>query len=189
MKFVTLNEYPNYEIHSNSKVFRIKKEANNGKILKRRELFPTRAKNGYRTVKLTNKDGKIKQLYLHRLVYMAFNGEIPPGLEVSHEDCNRSNNKLDNLKLLTHAQNCRNPESIKHYKAANQLSNGKFDRDRMIAAQGKEKHDRLIKTYQKLKEELDGHVGIWMLMKVGHCNYYRAKRIISEMESENDVSR
>ena len=72
------NEYPNYEIHKNGKIFRIKMEAN-GKVLKRRELYPTKAKNGYRTVKLRNKSGIIKQLYLHRLVYMAFNGEIPPG--------------------------------------------------------------------------------------------------------------
>ena len=187
MEFVTLNEYPNYEIHSSGKVYRIKKEANNGKVLKRRELYPTKAKNGYRTVKLKNKYGNVKQLYLHRLIWEAFNGKIPPGLEVCHDDCNRSNNCLDNLELLTHTQNCRNPESIRHYIFSNRISAGKFDRDKMIAAQGKENHDRLVNTYHELKK-VHNNVGIWLLMKEGHCGYPRAKKIIAEMESKNDVN-
>jgi hypothetical protein len=57
----------------------------------------------------------------------------------------------------------------------------------MIAAQGKESHDRLVNIYQELKEE-HGQVGIWMLMKAGHCGYPRAKKIIAEMDDKNDAN-
>ena len=187
MKFVTLNEFPNYEIHSNSKVFRIKKEANNGKILKRRELLPTRAKNGYRTVKLTNKDGKIKQLYLHRLVYMAFNGEIPPGLEVSHKDCNRSNNRLENLEAVTHKENCSNEITRARYRKANALSKGKFNRERMMQAKSQENKERLRREYVSMLKET-GSVRVCDFLKKAHCNFYTALRIKALVEGKNDVN-
>ena len=184
MEFVTLDEYPNYEIHSTGKVFRIKKETNNGKILKRRELFPTRAKNGYRTVKLTNKDGKIKQLYLHRLVYMAFNGEIPPGLEVSHKDCNRSNNRLENLEAVTHKENC--SKEITRAKS-NALSAGKFNRERMMQAKSQENKERLRREYVSMLKET-GSVRVCDFLKKAHCNFYTALRIRAEVEGKNDVN-
>lgn len=187
MEFVTLDEYPNYEIHSTGKVFRIKKETNNGKILKRRELFPTRAKNGYRTVKLTNKDGKIKQLYLHRLVYMAFNGEIPPGLEVSHKDCNRSNNRLENLEAVTHKENCSNEITRARYRKSNALSAGKFNRERMMQAKSQENKERLRREYVSMLKET-GSVRVCDFLKKAHCNFYTALRIRAEVEGKNDVN-
>jgi len=64
-------------------------------------------KNGYRKIKLYP-DGvkKRKIFFVHRLVWEAFNGSIPPGLEVDHSDGVRLNNSLDNLVLATHKQNC-----------------------------------------------------------------------------------
>ena len=187
MNFVILEEYPSYEIYEDGRIIRIEKLSKNGKALQRRTITPTMAKNGYRTVRLYNKDGVMKQFYLHRLIWEAFNGEIPKSLEVCHEDCNRENNNLSNLQLLTHTQNCRNPQSIKHYRTANQLSKGKFDRDKMIAAQGQQNHDRLVQTYKRLVQER-GQCGIWLLMKVGRCGYPRAKRIIEEMRGETAIN-
>ena len=45
---------------------------------------------------------------LHRVVYLLENGEIPDDLEVDHIDRNRSNNRKDNLRVVTHATNMRN---------------------------------------------------------------------------------
>lgn len=42
---------------------------------------------------------------VHQIIWEAFNGEIPEGYEVDHKDNNRLNNALDNLQLLTHADN------------------------------------------------------------------------------------
>lgn len=49
--------------------------------------------------------GKWKHFSPHRLVWEAFNGPIPQGMEVNHKDLDKTNNRLDNLELLTHQQN------------------------------------------------------------------------------------
>ena len=46
-----------------------------------------------------------QRYYVHRLIWEFFNGEIPCGYEVDHVDGNPSNNKIENLRLLTHTQN------------------------------------------------------------------------------------
>lgn len=51
------------------------------------------------------KNGKAKHYLVHRLVWVAFRGPIPEGYEINHIDENSSNNRLDNLNLLTRAGN------------------------------------------------------------------------------------
>jgi hypothetical protein len=41
----------------------------------------------------------------HRLVWEHCKGLIPDGLEIDHKDDNRTNNKIENLQLLTHQEN------------------------------------------------------------------------------------
>lgn len=66
----------------------------------------------YRSDELTA-DGE----YLHRKVWIANRGPIPPGHDVHHKDHNRSNNKFGNLKMLSEAEHHRQhmlmPERIK----------------------------------------------------------------------------
>lgn len=49
--------------------------------------------------------GKYKHVRVHRAVWEAFNGPIPGRLEVNHKNLNRSDNRLENLELLTHREN------------------------------------------------------------------------------------
>ena len=51
------------------------------------------------------------RVYVHRLVWETFNGDIPDGFEIDHEDTHKDNNALSNLKLCTHKENCNNPKS------------------------------------------------------------------------------
>ena len=60
--------------------------------------------NGYRKVELWN-DGKGKHKFVHRLVWEAYNGPVPVGLEIDHIDRDRLNNNLSNLRLVTRSQN------------------------------------------------------------------------------------
>lgn len=60
--------------------------------------------DGYLQVDLY-KEGQRKIMYVHRLVYAAFNDEIPAGLTVNHKDENKVNNNIDNLELMTIAEN------------------------------------------------------------------------------------
>lgn len=185
MNYAKLKEFPGYEIYEDGTVISAERKSKNGKTLVRKKLYPTKEKNGYSTVRLYAKDGHYKKFYLHRLVYMAFYGDIT-GLEVEHIDCDRSNSVLSNLRLCDHATNCRNPRTLERYKIANALSSGKFDRDKMIAAQGKRNHDRLVRTYRRLVKR-HGYCGIWMLMHEGHCGYPRAKKIIIGMQNKSDI--
>ena len=57
---------------------------------------------------------------VHRAVWETFNGPIPKGMEIDHIDGDSFNNKLSNLKLVTHAENTRNPISVRRTSAAMQ---------------------------------------------------------------------
>lgn len=75
----------------------------------RRRIRPDRPlapglKKGYCGVSLCVRN-RITQRLVHTLVAEAFLGMPPDGMEVSHEDNNRSNNRLENLRYVTHAQN------------------------------------------------------------------------------------
>lgn len=41
----------------------------------------------------------------HRLIYETFVGKIKSGLEIDHKDGNKHNNKLTNLRAVTHSEN------------------------------------------------------------------------------------
>lgn len=43
--------------------------------------------------------------YVHRLVWMTFNGEIPEGMEVNHINEDKTDNRLCNLNLMTRKEN------------------------------------------------------------------------------------
>lgn len=62
---------------------------------------------GYRHIKLWNYNCQVKCEKIHRLVAGAFLGlDLEDStVEVNHEDTNRLNNRLDNLKIVTHKQN------------------------------------------------------------------------------------
>src|SRR3954454_21758741 len=51
------------------------------------------------------KRGRVKNFLVHRLVSLAFFGKIPVGIQVNHKDCDKENNRLENLELVTAEQN------------------------------------------------------------------------------------
>lgn len=54
--------------------------------------------------------------YMHRAVWMFYNGEIADGFHVHHLDENRANNKIENLALLPGAEHVR-MHSLERFKA------------------------------------------------------------------------
>ena len=76
-----------------------------GRRVKERILKPSRDCYGYYRIQLWKQSiGKAYQV--HRLVWSAFNGPIPEGMQVNHIDENPSNNSLSNLNLMTPKENC-----------------------------------------------------------------------------------
>lgn len=78
---------------------------NDSKMLKKGIILKPRInEKGYQRVHLC-KDGKGKQFRVHRLVYEAFCGEIPSGMEVNHINEVKTDNRLENLNLLSRKDN------------------------------------------------------------------------------------
>jgi hypothetical protein len=60
-------------------------------------------RRGYLTLKVGG-----ETYSLHRLIWMMFYGEDPGDYEIDHIDRNKSNNRIDNLRLVDRSQNCFN---------------------------------------------------------------------------------
>ena len=67
-------------------------------------MTPGRTRDGYLKVELFN-DGAPSGRYVHRLVVEAFIGEIQAGLEVNHISGQKVDNCIENLEVVTHAEN------------------------------------------------------------------------------------
>ncbi len=89
--------------------------------------------------------------YIHHIVAEAFIGPRPPGFEIDHKDCNRANNRLENLQYLTITQNRRRTvDAGRNYvptikargenQGASKLTPGKVRAIRRTVKQGKSMH-------------------------------------------------
>lgn len=181
MECKRLKEFPHYKIYENGEVWRMAHRSTCGINLKTMKLRAYKTKNNYLMVSLHDREGKRKRFYLHRLVFMAFFGEIPKGMECDHINNDRANCSVSNLRLASHINNCKNPNSIAKYKAANALEKGKYDRDRLLAARGEKREAELRELFMVMYQE-SGKVKIMEFMEKGHCGFYRAARIIREMK-------
>lgn len=59
---------------------------------------------GYPIINIYN-HGKMRTFSVHYLVWIAFNGPVPPGMQINHIDENPRNCRLDNLNLMTPKEN------------------------------------------------------------------------------------
>lgn len=104
-----------YEVSSYGRVRSLTRDVlkSNGVIQHRsgrlKELMKN--KDGYLLVSL-NKGGRNKKQFVHRLVAAAFIQSNLFGLEVDHIDFNRSNNRVENLRVLDHTENVRHTKAF-----------------------------------------------------------------------------
>lgn len=101
-----VRNYENYEVSNLGGARSLDHWRDNGAggyIQKGRILKPVKTK-GYLYVGLC-KDGKLKRFRVHRLVYEAFNGEIPEGMQVNHINEITTDNRLENLNLMSCKEN------------------------------------------------------------------------------------
>lgn len=86
-----------YEFRTDGRIFR---QLSNGTW---KETGKADDGNGYLRVKIARKDYKV-----HRIIWTVFNGPIPDGFEIDHINRICNDNRLDNLRLVTSAQNNHN---------------------------------------------------------------------------------
>ena len=75
-------------------------EVETTKTIQEKIQKPRKTKNGYLRVQLLNKD-----FYIHRLVASAFIRPLKPKEEINHIDGNKSNNRVDNLEIVSRTEN------------------------------------------------------------------------------------
>lgn len=68
-------------------------------------LKPSTNEKGYKQVVLYE-NGKRRNHRVNRLVWEAFVGPIPPGMEINHINEDKSDNSLANLSIMNHKDNC-----------------------------------------------------------------------------------
>lgn len=102
-----VKDYPSLFVSRGGEVFSFRYLASGKhKIVKRR---PGRNKSSGRRKTITfYVDGKLKTIYVHRLVCKTFNGEPPtPSHQVNHINENRFDNRAENLEWVTAYENQR----------------------------------------------------------------------------------
>lgn len=76
----------------------------------------------YYSVSLT-KDGKRKHYFIHRLVWEAFNGPILEGMQINHINEDITDNRLENLSLVTPSENVN--WGTRNKRVGEKMTNGK----------------------------------------------------------------
>lgn len=116
-----ISGFSNYECDEDGNVYTIehttmrcaKHRSDGSDRIKHPSVFKARLKKqtlnncGYLFCCVVNDENKRVSLYQHRAVWISFNGPIPKGFEVDHMDEVKTNNKIENLQLVTRSQNCK----------------------------------------------------------------------------------
>ncbi len=96
--------FPNYRVGNDGSVWS-KFAAHHQPTFPWRKLKPGLHREGYLLIVLIDPSGRHRSFRVHRLVLLAFVGPCPDGMEGCHNDGNRVNNKLGNLRWDTRAGN------------------------------------------------------------------------------------
>jgi len=76
----------------------------NGKIRK----ITSTSGGGYLQANIRTNPNKQTFFRCHNIVWNMFNGKIPDGFEVDHKNRDLQDNRIENLRLVSHQENCRN---------------------------------------------------------------------------------
>lgn len=77
-----------------------------GRFYKYPKKIGTKDRAGYFASMLTLKNKKTT-VFIHHIIWVSKNGEIPEGLQIDHKNNIKSDNRISNLNLLTQGDNIR----------------------------------------------------------------------------------
>jgi hypothetical protein len=120
------------------------------KTLKEERILKLTESRGYLRTFLA-KSGKVKSPYVHRLVYEAFVGVIPPGHQVDHTDGNKLNNCLENLQCFSRREHRRLTLSRQQHASGERIWNSKLTQEKADEIRDRlkrgETHKEIAKDY------------------------------------------
>lgn len=134
-----------YQVSNLGRVKSLERIDARGHRVKEKILKPTINHKGYYKASLY-KNSKVKKYSVHRLVYEAFNGQIPEGLQVNHINEIKTDNRLENLNLMTCKENINYGTGIE--RSAKKRINGKKSKPVLQFTL----EDILIKEYPSIKQ-------------------------------------
>lgn len=146
MSYKQLINFDNYYIYDDGRIY---------SLISKKFLKPKYRIDRYLEIGIFDNNKKRKFFTIHRLVYEAFNGSIPKGFEIDHIDGIRDNNRLENLRLLTHKENNQIKHHLEQYK---EIEKERYKKNKDKKRKYYEKHREEIKErdkkyYQEHKEE------------------------------------
>lgn len=112
--------FKDYYVTNDGRIFTTKGSLRlNSKEGEWREIQLANHKTGYKYANIYSGKGKENRhsIRVHRLVWQEWAGCIPEGYFVDHKNANKADNRLENLQLLTPAENAQKYHKIdKHRK-------------------------------------------------------------------------
>lgn len=181
-EYVILPQYPHYRIYKDGRVEReeyTRVHQNKMILLPKKEIKQHVGRNGYPALCVRDANDRVVKVYVHRLVWMAYKGEIPKGMEISHINGVRIDSRLENLCIESHQSNMNNPVTLLRFRWSNGRNTGKYDKERLVKASTKEYEKKAVKVYLLMSDHGTKPVKILEYMSAAHISFYRAKRIIS----------
>lgn len=129
--------FEKYEVYEDGRIFSYSRN----KFLKHQT-----DKDGYQIVCLVNNEGKKKTYFVHRVIFEAVTGSpIPEGMQVNHINEIKTDNRFENLNLMTPKENINWGNGIK--RSAKARINGK--RSKSVGAF---KNSELVFTFPSTME-------------------------------------
>jgi hypothetical protein len=117
-------------------------------------------------------------------VWETFNGEIPQGYEIDHINTIKDDNRLENLRCVTHKENSNNPLTRKHISVAQKGKTLTATHKSKIGESSKGNTKRRGKTSSDFGRKFKEHFGITncdntSLYNKEHSWYIRHNKVCS----------
>ena len=150
----------------------------NGNIIHILKKIPNKGRktnNGYVSCCVRKHGDKQKTHQVHRFVWECFNGVIPEGKVINHLNNNKEDNRLCNLQLLTHQQNCKKSAKNRDYSFNSQNHKNR----KCVKATNKNTNEV---TYYNSMSAIQQHIGInagivkMVCEGLNHCKSGKSKK-------------
>ena len=112
---------------------------------------------GYKSIQLC-KNKEAKHHLVHRLVWEAFNGPIPPNMQVNHINEDKTDNRLVNLNLMSPKENINWGTGVKRQSKSREKAIEQYSLS-----------GELIKSYQSAAAVVAENNGVWNENTIRDC--------------------